>query len=65
MSMTEDEARTKWCPLAEQAASSSRCIASECAAWRWQQSPEQTQLEKDLGLEESRSYGYCGLAGKP
>ena len=63
--MTEDEAKTKWCPFASSRALSVEttdgvrythlknlqlyCIASECMAWRW--------------TEDGK--GYCGMAGKP
>lgn len=39
--MTEDEAKTKWCPFtrgetsALRLASSSSCVGSLCMAWRW------------------------------
>ena len=55
MILTEDEAKTKWCPFARESYSAdhkggvatatanrftglndySRCIASQCMAWRW------------------------------
>jgi hypothetical protein len=58
--MTEQEARTKWCPMVRIAvfstsvnriknSDSTHCIASGCMMWRplpWQS-------------------GYCGLGGKP
>lgn len=59
--MTEDEAKTKWCPqtrLGDKGNRSNsfgvdytfgRCIASECMAWR----------------STSSQHGYCGLAGRP
>ena len=32
----------------------SKCIASDCMAWRWEDGPMDDEL-----------HGYCGLAGKP
>ncbi|MEE9158925.1 MAG: hypothetical protein V3U60_11125 [Gammaproteobacteria bacterium] len=79
--MTEDEAKTKWCPFARvvfedsgmmgnrlyvQSAGvqiwdcGSRCIGSECMAWR------RTRHDDSLHNESGKSYdGFCGLAGKP
>jgi len=59
--MTEDDAKTKWCPWARAPLHGgvghiainrpercdSRCIASGCMAWRW----------------TGQSHGYCGNAG--
>jgi hypothetical protein len=68
--MTEEEAKTKWCPMVRTTSNPSgccsinrlyvssvttetRCIASECMAWRW------------FGRGAARpDRGYCGLAGK-
>lgn len=61
--MTEDEAKTKWCPEARAPLlgqggnvpinrperCDSRCIGSECMAWR----------------RDSINTGYCGKAGRP
>lgn len=93
--MTEDEAKTKWCPQTGVAAqpigfggrlewnrsprdvslpvgensstavhSMSRCIASACMAWRWDDIRPPTQgLQPDE--PHPRPSGYCGLAGRP
>lgn len=72
--MTEEEAKTKWCPFANvvvandipgypavnrttmgSADSSCLCIASACAAWRWDYPPD----------NRNGPHGHCGLAGKP
>lgn len=50
MALTEDEARSRWCPftrVGEQASGAAEnrpngdlhCIASGCMAWRWGQKP--------------------------
>ena len=65
--VTEQEAKTKWCPhmtycvnphhvmdgLAAEYVQA-KCSASECMAWRW---------HGNIYGEECS--GYCGLAGKP
>lgn len=67
--MTEDEAKTKWCPhvrfvdcedrLYDNRPSSmqngARCLASECMAWRW--------LDDGEALVGEPYEGCCGLAG--
>jgi len=66
--MTEDEAKTKWCPYSDVVPNQRTsgdvdfsqycsCIASECMAWR------ETFLS-DSQVPETK-IGYCGLAGKP
>ena len=61
--MSEDEAKTKWCPFArisdttapvsvnrpETYVDVTRCLGSVCMAWR----------------REGERHGFCGLAGKP
>ena len=82
---TEDEARTKWCPLARRMLTDAshalaedpghgigsanrvgidahnadpKCIASDCAAWRW--------LPANYDeLGEVTRQGYCGAFGRP
>ena len=64
--MTEQEAKTKWCPMIRSSAgiesncatntydesyTHPSCIASDCMMWRWTDSPH--------------TKGYCGLGGKP
>jgi hypothetical protein len=62
--MTEEEAKTKWCPFMRTphalGPTANRCIASECMAWRkW--TPYYSTIEPYV--DEGK--GYCGLAGKP
>lgn len=68
--MTEDEAKTKWCPqarvgFADMGGTNSRtdgnvnCIVSACMAWRL------TNLRDPMTQEINRNDGYCGLAGSP
>jgi hypothetical protein len=70
--MTEEEAKTKWCPMSRSGEyfSTNRgsdgitydtdsCIASDCMMWR-----------QDLAREEAENgyyakNGHCGLGGKP
>ena len=68
--MTEDEAKTKWCPVIEPAI---HCIGSGCMAWRWNPVMFMPYQETDPamdhlgsgGQEPNTAKGYCGLAGKP
>ena len=66
---TEEEAKTKWCPMAmvqyisgsynrhhERKSNIPPCIASSCMMWRVD--------EIDM-LDPKESTGYCGLGGKP
>ena len=73
--MTEDEAKTKWCPMvrssdadqtvdnayiSDRNPSYSRCIGSDCMMWRLF---ERHYL--DNVPPKSSIQGYCGLAGAP
>jgi len=74
--MTEEEARTKWCPMARVPVADSgfKCIASDCMMWRdvlEQYNVTKESLQKDLKswnstdiiIERETGNGYCGLAG--
>ncbi len=65
--MTEEEAKTKWCPYTTLGDTTEGCIGSGCMAWRWiNVSPEADDEIKALGYHPMhRLRGFCGLAGKP
>lgn len=68
--MTEDEAKTKWCPMVQHvenaaigaslnrpaSSASANCIGSECMAWR----TNSYELKPD---KSKVVHGFCGLAG--
>ena len=72
--MTEDEARTKWCPHARIEGDGRNmeivnghtvpavfCIGSACMAWR----TVPKIYEAPDGTLRDREDGFCGLAGMP
>lgn len=76
--MTEEEARTKWCPHGRVYSSigpynrteiraadgPSRCIASNCMAWRWAKDELVDFVSNGKSIPGYKSEnGYCGLAG--
>ena len=72
--MTENEAKTKWCPFKREKGSSlypwesipehygtdGCCIGSACMMWRWHEQYD-PNTNKMLPITE----GYCGLGGTP
>ena len=54
--MTEDEAKTKWCPVKPQMT----CLGSLCMAWR-----QTSATYFNPAISDGPVRGYCGLAGKP
>jgi hypothetical protein len=79
--MTEEEAKTKWCPhvRALSAADSAginrtnngalhwaaSCIGSECMAWRWERKFGANPDKPEDCMELPPTEGRCGLAGRP
>ena len=76
--MTEDEAKTKWCPMVRfNDAGCNRdnqvknghnrpyykCVASSCMMWRSSFTGEYGAAVVTTKAEEG--HGWCGLAGKP
>jgi len=76
---TEDEARTKWCPfvrlrLFTTGGSQNRghetddkadCIGSACMAWRWATTITEVYPRAGIARANTKTEGYCGLAGQP
>jgi hypothetical protein len=61
--MTEEEAKTKWCP---QARIDICCIGSACMAWRCADEIESVSLTAGVVVtRKSTTDGWCGLAGRP
>jgi len=67
--MTEQEAKTKWCPMAYtnrgeemRPPESVRCITSECMMWRWNVRGAWVNGVYDDNYPVE---GYCGLGGEP
>lgn len=64
--MTEEEAKTKWCPMVGKRfwaddgtispPTDGKCLASECMAWRWYY--RRDEVGRDIRIDS----GYCGLA---
>lgn len=79
--MTEDEAKTKWCPHVRVAAGfrelaynraqndspikHTACIGSACMAWRWKWDAGGGDAVEEHRKPSGQGDGYCGLAGKP
>lgn len=79
--MTEDEAKTKWCPMVRVGANrrdtnekeaTVNCIGSRCMLWRWNTKyipPPHSWMQQhptpEGTTEVSDTEGYCGLSGRP
>ena len=71
--MTEEEAKTKWCPMSREIMWTDRhgnhfdqpvvtniegvCRASDCMMWRWETKTHPVSRDTDTG--------HCGLGGTP
>ena len=80
MMLTEEQAKTKWCPFARQATGLDGhgpafnrsafgwefCVASACMAWRWGHfiGPDGWTADRKCDSAPDPTHGYCGLAGK-
>ncbi len=68
MLTNEEGAKQKWCHMTL-GANRSKCLASECSAWRWAEftphdvEPYDQQSERKAKPEQRR--GFCGIAGVP
>jgi len=60
--VTEDEAKTKWCP--KYGTEDASCCASRCMWWRWI-SKTGTSEDGKPNYYTGKWKGYCGPAGKP
>jgi hypothetical protein len=73
--MTEDEAKTKWCPMKPigyaDEVEEFTCVASACMMWRWDETTEDNPSLTPGGTTEYLSLpigeweGHCGLGGEP
>lgn len=69
--MTEDEARTKWCPMARVTVKEMpanriteryNCIASDCMMWKVEISQYDANEINRKSNARQKATGYCGLA---
>ena len=62
---SEEDAKTKWCPMARNTFEHQtvNCIASACMAWRWVETHVK-DADGNLTVVSGDTHGYCGLAGK-
>jgi hypothetical protein len=72
MIINELESNDYQCPMKFSSGPGRTCSGSMCMAWRWTQEqnpnyhPANNLAELlELPWRESKTHGYCGLAGKP
>ena len=68
--LTEEEAKTKWCPTQLLASSPGYCAGSRCMAWQWVweddfDAPPVMVGDGTARTPRKRNRGFCGLAGRP
>jgi len=69
--MTEEEAKTKWCPMVRDVRmtngnleiGSGYCKASGCMMWVETKPAERFGVK--TGRHTASAHGYCGMGGKP
>lgn len=63
MRLTEEQAKTKWCPKVGarggdgRPTSQSKCLGSGCVWWRWTAEAPAPEVDD--------AEGFCGVAGAP
>lgn len=75
--MTEEEAKTKWCPMVKYDLgravnrdacydnAGTHCIGAACMMWRWEVRPHKaTYPITEASAKASIGSGHCGVAGK-
>lgn len=63
MILTENEAKTKWCPIALTSTNDkAKCISADCMMWSWSKDETQDETQWDYKKEmPTQTHGRCGL----
>jgi len=69
MLTNEQGAKQRWCHVTL-GTNRSKCLASECMAWRWAEFTPHVYEQFDQGLLEEKEHpeerrGFCGIAEQP